>query len=530
MKTDRTSQGADGRSAVATAFAQMWDDAVRHHAARPFLVFRSSAGKVTSWTYRQFDTVVAQTAAVLTQHGVGAGDPVHLALRNSPGFIAVWLSAARLGAWIVPADPATSADEIRRQFDRTGPRLGICARDRAHRYRSGAVASTSVIELAEDESDVVSGGALASHTAVSACTPGRSDGRLAVMFTSGTTSTPKGVLVTQSNYVSAAELMARASNLQPAHRWFVTLPLFHANAQYYCFAPAIAVGASVAMTSTFSASRWVEQARSLSVTHASLFAAPIRMILDRTPQSTASLDLHHVWFAQNLGVTHYERFATLVGSRPRQLYGMTETIAVVSCDDRPPYRNDVLGAPIPGRRVKLRSVETGQECAVGEIGELMVRGKPGHDLFAGYFEDAAATARAFVDSAGDTVWFATGDLMTRDETGVLRFVGRVDDVIKVAGENVGLAEIEVRLTEAPGVHEAAVVARPDPVRDMVPVAFIVPADQADPPLPAELDEWAARNLVPPARPAEWHVVEKLPRTSVGKIRRSQLTAARQQAE
>ncbi|MCV7104326.1 class I adenylate-forming enzyme family protein [Mycolicibacterium chitae] len=506
----------------------MWDDTVRHHAARTFLVFRSSDGKVTSWTYRQFDTVIAQTAAVLAQHGVGTGDPVHLALRNSPGFIAVWLSAARLGAWIVPADPASSADEIRRQFERTGPRLGICARDRAHFYRAGAVASTSVIELAEDESDVLPDGALAAHAGVSAC--GKSDGRLAVMFTSGTTSAPKGVLVTQSNYVSAGELMARASNLQSAHRWFVTLPLFHANAQYYCFAPAIAVGASVAMTSTFSASRWVEQARSLSVTHASLFAAPIRMILDRTPRSTTSLDLQHVWFAQNLAATHYERFATLVGSRPRQLYGMTETIAVVSCDEDPPYRNDVLGTPVPGRHVKLRSVETGQECAADEVGELMVHGKPGHDLFAGYFDDAAATARAFVDSAGNTVWFATGDLMTRDEAGVLRFVGRVDDVIKVAGENVGLAEIEGRLTEVPGVHEAAVVARPDPVRDVVPVAFIVAADQDDPPLPAELDDWAARNLVPPARPAEWHVVEKLPRTSAGKIHRAQLTAARQQAD
>src|SRR5690606_35082599 len=101
----------------------------------------------------------------------------------------------------------------------------------------------------------------------------RSTDRLAVLFTSGTTSAPKGAMVTQANYVAAAEFMARASKLVAAHRWFVTLPLFHANAQYYCFASAIAVGSSVALTSAFSASRWIEQARALSVTHASLFAA-----------------------------------------------------------------------------------------------------------------------------------------------------------------------------------------------------------------------------------------------------------------
>ncbi|CAJ1587484.1 class I adenylate-forming enzyme family protein [[Mycobacterium] wendilense] len=495
---------------------------MHRHGARPFLVFHSDTGTVTTWTYRQFDAVVTRTAEVLARHGVDAGDPVHLALRNSPPFVAVWLAAARLGAWIVPADPAVTPRDVRAHFERTEPRLGICARSRATPYQEGAVPAAPILELAEDESDIASGGALSATVNSAISSAPRSTDRLAVLFTSGTTSAPKGAMVTQANYVAAAEFMARASKLVAAHRWFVTLPLFHANAQYYCFASAIAVGSSVALTSAFSASRWIEQARALSVTHASLFAAPIRMILDRTSRSTTGLSLQHVWFAQNLAAAHYDRFAKLAGTRPRQLYGMTETIAAVSCDSRSPYRHDVLGEPLPGRRIRLRSPETGQECGIDEVGELMVHGRPGHDLFGGYFQDAAATARVLVDRDGDTAWLATGDLMSRDATGVLRFVGRLDDVIKVAGENVSLAEVEVRLTEAPGVREAAVVARPDPVRDTVPHAFIVPTDPTKPPTSEELNDWAAGNLLPSGRPVEWHLIDELPRTSVGKIRRSQL--------
>ena len=101
------------------------------------------------------------------------------------------------------------------------------------------------------------------------------------MFTSGTTGAPKGVEITQANYAFAGATMAGACGLSAEHRQLVVLPMFHANAQYYSFASAIAVGASVALMHTFSASRFLTQAARHGATHASLFAAPIRMILAR---------------------------------------------------------------------------------------------------------------------------------------------------------------------------------------------------------------------------------------------------------
>ena len=505
-------------------FAARWQAAVSSSGDRTFLVFESAGGSVAQWTYREFDAAVERMAATLAEAGVTPGSAVHVVLRNCPAFIAVWLACARSGAWLVPVDPTSTARDIARQLDRVAPAAGICAASRADVYAAGvkqsAAGQLTTIELAETAADVaVDAGAGGSGAPAADVAPGD---RLAVMFTSGTTSEPKGVVLTQHNYAHVADTMSAIVGLGPEHRWLVTLPLFHANAQYYCIAPAIAVGASVALTSAFSASQWLRQARDLSATHASLFAAPIRMILARRPAGAPAADLEHVWFAQNLGAQHYDEFAALAGCRPRQLYGMTETVAIVCADVSDPYRNDTIGPPIAGRQVTLRQPETGASPAPGEPGELVLTGVPGQDLFLGYLDDPDATGRAFEQRDGCT-WFHTGDMVTRvADDGALRFVGRRDDVIKVSGENVSLTEVEATLAQAPGVLECAVLGRPDPVRDMVPVAYVVPRDRDHPPAISDLAEWAARNLAAAARPRDWHLIEALPRTSVGKVRRFKL--------
>ena len=519
-------------------FAQRWETAVRTSGDRPFLIFEGADRSVSQWTYRQFDEVVTRMGATLAAAGVTPGSSVHVVLRNCPAFIAIWLACARSGAWLVPVDPTSTARDIGRQLDRVRPAAGICAASRADVYAAGVEASAAgqltVIELTETAADVApaAAGSAADAAGTSAGTgpesaagPGPAVApadRLAIMFTSGTTSEPKGVVLTQHNYAHVADTMSAVVGLRPEHRWLVTLPLFHANAQYYCIAPAIAVGASVALTSAFSASQWLRQARDLSATHASLFAAPIRMILARRPADAPSGRLEHVWFAQNLGRQHYDEFAALAGCRPRQLYGMTETVAIVCADVSDPYRHDTIGPPIAGRPIVLRNPETGADAPPGEPGELVLAGVPGEDIFLEYLDDPAATGRSLVRRDGIT-WFRTGDMVDRaDGADALRFVGRRDDVIKVSGENVSLTEVEATLAQAPGVLECAVLGRPDPVRDMVPVAYIVPRDREHPPAVSDLAEWSERNLAAAARPRDWHLIEALPRTSVGKVRRFKL--------
>ena len=485
-------------------FLGRWQAAVAARGAEPFLVFLGSDGRTTSWTYDEFDGFVARVAGRLTSLGVGRGSAVHLALRNSPSFVATWLAVARLGAWMVPSDPEASAAELAGHIARTGPVVGVCGQERSATYLDAVEqVGGGTISIPVDEDDRCPSVLVADPAPPAAVEP--SD-RLAVLFTSGTTSAPKGVELTQAGYAFAGDVMAAASTLRPDDRQLVVLPLFHANAQYYSFASAISAGASVALVHRFSAGAFLRQARDLEATSASLFAAPIRMILAKGATPVDGLRLRHCWYAQNLTAEQHEQLSALLGCRPRQLYGMTETLPAVITDRALDPRPDAMGYPTLGCEVRVVD------------GELHVRGVPGETLFTGYLDDPATTDACVERLDDGSVWFTTGDRARVDVDGRLVFAGRRSDVLKVAGENVSTVEVEGVLAEHPAVLEAAVVGRPDEVRDEVPVAFVVllPDAKAD---PDELLDWAAERLTKAKRPREVHLVDELPRTSVGKIRK-----------
>ncbi len=486
-------------------FAHSWSRAVLMWPDRPFLVWESSSGQVTQWSYAAFDRLVDRVAGTLHTAGAGPQAGVHLALTNSPAFVAIWLAAIRLGSFVIPCDPHAAAPEIVHQLKRTKPAVGVASMRRLEDYRQAASVQIEMFSLDEDDValEMFDGSA---PTALE--DPALLD-TAAIMFTSGTTSTPKGVVITQANYAFAGEIMAAAADLGPDDRQLVVLPLFHANAQYYSFASAIAVGASVALMSGFSASRFTAQAAQHAATHASLFAAPMRMILARGAFGRDDLRLRHVWYAQNVTGEQYRSLSTLLRCRPRQLYGMTETIpAVLTAPAQDADGDGSMGRPTPGCAVTLSDVD-------GDgVGELLVGGRPGLELFREYLDDPATTAQSFTENG----WFRTGDL-ARCEAGRYYFAGRRNDVLKVAGENVSLPEVEAVLAEHPSVFEAAVVGRPDPIRDEVPVAYVVAREAVARPTTDELAQWCAARLSPLKRPRDYIFVDELPRTSVGKIRK-----------
>jgi crotonobetaine/carnitine-CoA ligase len=482
-------------------FAAAWRHAVRARGDAPFLTFEASDGAATDWTYAEFDRVVRRLTRRLVNDGAGPGAAVHLALTNSPTFVAAWLACTTLGAWIVPSDPMSTALELGEHMTRTGPSVGICAAQRSDVFRTacdGVTEAPRIIEVDEDDAEL---SWLPAAPLDDIESPSVRD-RAAVMFTSGTTGRPKGVEITQANYAFAGAAMASAADLTPDDRQLVVLPMFHANAQYYSFASAIWVGASVALMSTFSASGFLPQAARHRATCASLFAGPMRMILARG-KPVDDVALRHCWFAQNLAADQYATLSDWFGCSPRQLYGMTETIPAVLTDSPQSPRPDTMGYVTDGCAVRLVN------------GEIRVGGEPGITLFAGYLDDPGTTEASFVDG-----WFCTGDRAHQDGEGRYVFDGRRSDVLKVAGENVSVVEVEQVLCEHPHVLEAAVVGRPDPIRDEVPVAFVVPLSGIDrDDLPDTLARWCAERLGKAKRPHAITIVDELPRTSVGKIRK-----------
>ena len=500
-------------------FAEVWDRTVERDPGALFLRYAAPDGTVAEWSYGDFDRALDAVALRLHAAGVRPGRAVHMALANGPAFVAVWLASVRLGAVMVPSDPFGKAPELAGHISRTDPAVGICAADRAEEYRRGC-AEAPALEPTVDM-DVIAVDEHAPHLdgligGGSSPTPARPEigirDTAAVMFTSGTTGRPKGVEITQANYAFCGKIMAARAGFGPGHRLLVVLPLFHGNAQYYSFAAAIWSGSAIVLQPAFSASRFCAQAAAGRATAASLFAAPMRMILARGAGGP-KLTLSHCWYAQNVNDAQYEQFSDLFGCLPRQLWGMTETLPAALTNPRADPVPSSMGQQTPGCLVDVQDA-AGGPVPDGEVGELVVGGERGITLFSGYLDDPETTEASFRDG-----WLLTGDRTRRDAAGHYYFDGRHSEVLKVSGENVSVVAVEAVLAAHPAVLEAAVVGRPDPIRDEVPVGFVVARDPARPPDSAELLAWCGERLGKAAMPRDLVLLDELPRTSVGKIRK-----------
>ena len=510
-----------GRRTEAVTFTDVWDRAVGRDPGGLFLRYAAPDGTVAEWSYGDFDCAIDAVATRLHSAGVRPGRAVHLALANGPAFVAVWLATVRIGAFMVPSDPFGRAPELAGHISRTDPAIGFCAAERVEEYRraiaeAAALESDLALEVAPVDEHAPSLDDVVAEVGSYAAKPPRPEvglrDRAAIMFTSGTTGRPKGVEITQANYAFCGRIMAERAGFGAGSRLLVVLPLFHGNAQYYSFAAAIWCGAAVVLQPAFSASRFCAQAAAGGATAASLFAAPMRMILARGAAGPR-LSLDHCWYAQNVSDDQYSRLAELFGCRPRQLYGMTETLPAVLTEPHEDPVPSSMGRRTPGCLVDVRDA-AGLSVPDGQVGELVVGGERGITLFSGYLDDPETTAASFRDG-----WLLTGDRARRDAQGRHYFDGRRSEVLKVSGENVSVVSVEAALAAHPGVLEAAVVGRPDPVRDEVPVGFVVAREPARPPTTAELLAWCGERLGKASMPRELILVEELPRTSVGKIRK-----------
>ena len=507
------------------AFAEVWDRTVDRNPEALFLRYAAPDGTVGEWTYGAFDRQIDRVAARLAATGLRPGRAVHLALANGPAFVALWLASVRLGAILVPSDPFGRAPELAGHISRTNPAIGLCAADRAGEYRRAVAEAAALtpglaVEVVAADEHAPGLGGLVGDSGRHAAAPARPELALrhtaAIMFTSGTTGRPKGVEITQANYAFCGKVMAERAGFGPGHRLLVVLPLFHGNAQYYSFAAAIWSGAAVVLQPSFSASGFCAQAAAGGATAASLFAAPMRMILARGAGGP-KLMLDHCWYAQNVNDDQYEQLSKLFGCLPRQLWGMTETLPAALTNPRADPVASSMGEQTPGCLVDIHDA-AGSPVAVGEVGELVVGGERGITLFAGYLDDPETTEASFRDD-----WLLTGDRARRDAAGRYYFDGRHSEVLKVSGENVSVVAVEAVLAAHPAVLEAAVVGRADPIRDEVPVGFVVASDPARPPSSAELLSWCGERLGKAAMPRDLILLDELPRTSVGKIRKFLLT-------
>jgi len=264
----------------------------------------------------------------------------------------------------------------------------------------------------------------------------------------------------------------------------------------------------------FSASQYFEKCIEYDCTVASLFAAPMRMILAQAENPDYQHNrLRIVIYAQNLTPQQMQEWQQRFNAPLSQIWGMTETMGPPLMNPlRGERRNWTVGKPSGDYEIVLVD-ESGSAVEVGQEGEITVKGIPGKTIMAGYFRNPEATSSTIRDN-----WLHTGDNAIQDEDGYFRFVDRKKDMIKRSGENVSAGEVENVMLQHPAVFECAVVGLPDELRDESIVGVVV-LHQDHHVSEADLIEFCAGKLAKFRVPGKIIFEESLPKTSVGKIQK-----------
>jgi crotonobetaine/carnitine-CoA ligase len=492
------------------------EDKARRFPDQPFLSFESAAdedaaGRSAWWTWHEFDADVNRVAHLLLARGLRHGDKFNLHLGNCPEFLLFWMAAAKTGTVMVPTNPVSTADEMEYILEHSEARLAITEPQYAAPVQAARPRCPALLDVIECRPlDPLVAGLPATppdaHVAPL--------DEISMQYTSGTTSKPKGVLLTHANYIYGGEVMSKAMRAGPTDRHVIVLPLFHAGAQLHAFLPMLLAGGSVALMERFSATRFVEQATRHEATLAALFAAPIRMLLAQPrAASDGGTRLRAVSYAQNVTPQQFEEWHERFHAPLMQIWGMTETMSLPLMQPLDLPRKPLsMGMPVLGYECKVVD-DSGKEVSPGTVGELVVSGVPGVTLMKGYFKNPKGTADTLREG-----WLHSGDQAFIDEDGCFFFVDRKKDMIKRAGENVSASEVEETLKEHPAVFDAAVVAIPDPIRDQAIKAYVILKDGAAA-TGDELIAWCRGRLSAFKVPEVVEFRDVFPRTSVGKIQK-----------
>ncbi|WP_406452369.1 long-chain fatty acid--CoA ligase [Streptomyces sp. NBC_01622] len=473
-----------------------------------------------SLTVRQLHERVNQLTAGLAELGVGRGDVVGLLLYNQPEFLELVYATNRLGAVFLPLNYRLSEEEwqyilghaqakvivTEPEFVRAVERSAGCLTDLEHRILIGGGEPPEEPWTDYEELLARHKGERVEPVDV------QLDDLQRLMYTSGTTSRPKGVRITYGNLEAKNLAHIVHFGLTAADTTLVCGPLYHVGGLDMPALGVLHAGGSVVLQRKFDPQGALDAIEKHRVTNVWLAPAMVNAVLevpDREEYDTSS-----VRFILGGGEKTPEPvLRRIMTAFPNawfaDAYGLTETVSGDTFLDREHALSKLgsVGRPVPHTRVRIVD-DTGAEVPAGELGEITLRGPK---VFAGYWRDEKATAAALRDG-----WFHTGDIGHVDEDGFLYIDDRKKDMIVSGGENIATPEVERVLYEHPAVLEAAVVGIDHPRWGEVPRAFVVfrPGEGAG---SEELREFCRARLAKFKVPARFDIVDELPRTPSGKV-------------
>jgi fatty-acyl-CoA synthase len=495
-----------------------WFAVLGHHAIRtpdkPLAVFE---GETT--TYGQMAANAAGFAGGLHAHGVRQGDVVALLSYNCPQFLEALFAANYLGAVAMPINWRLAAPELRYILEHSQAKALVCDAalvELAEQATAGleGLARVCVSSPAPDGWDALADLRTAEAPQRPAVAP---DDVHRLMYTSGTTGRPKGVMLTHANlawknYAHLVEFGFTSADLGLACG-----PLYHVGALDLTTTSLIAAGATTIIHRVFDAEAVVDELERSRVTVVWLAPAMVNAIMalpgiDGRDLSSVRLVING---GEKMPVPLIKRIQRVFsGAWFADAYGLTETVSGDTFLDRDSIITKLGSVGRPCLHLELDVWDSsGTSVDAGERGEIVMRGPK---VFKGYWRDPEATAKAFEGG-----WFHTGDIGVRDQDGYLFIVDRLKDMIVSGGENIAGSEVERVLYEHEAVLEAAVVGRPDQRWGEVPVAYVVlhpDARATAEALVAHCRERLARFKVP----KDIEFLDALPRNPSGKVLKREL--------
>jgi acyl-CoA synthetase len=474
-----------------------------------------------SLTYGELDAAAAAVGAWLQARGVGAGDVVTWQLPNWWETVVVAHAIWRIGAISNPLVTIYREHELRHVFQELRPDAVIsCGTFRG--FDHGDAAGSLLDELGIRPRarllvrDRMTGwDSLEDVLSTPPCAPALidADAPALVLYTSGTTAAPKGAIHTSRTYLAAATRGGRAWGWSFFDRFYMPAPLGHATGILTGIGGPMLSGACLILAERWDPDLAVTDFERAGVTlsaGATVFLQELLEAYDRIGSRPTTVRGYACGGASVPAAVM--EHAEAMGIPAFRLYGMTELPGVTSMSPTHPMRqrHATDGAISPGCEVRV--VDENGRAVAGQPGELLVRG-PQRSI--GYV-DATANAGAF-DADG---WFHSGDIGMFDSEGCLTITGRLKDIVNRGGEKISAREIEDVLAGHPAVADAAVVPAPDSRLGEVPAVFIVARGELDPEeAKAYLrDAGLARQKVP----VVWTLVDALPRTASGKVRKNEL--------
>ncbi len=495
-----------------------WCRVLEHHARRtpdkPIAVMGDRAV-----TYEEMSRWSASLAGGLAGRGVGAGDVVGLLSYNSIEFLATIFAANHLGAIAMPVNWRLAAPELRFILEHSGARALVCDEELLDLANDATGGPTGLARVRVGD-DAVAGwdpfADLADSTAPPR-TPVEGDDLHRLMYTSGTTGRPKGVMITHANlawknYAHITEFGFTSDDVGLACG-----PLYHVGALDLVTTTMIAVGATTIVHRTFDAQLVVDEIERSRVSLVWTAPAMVRAILDVPGVEERDLSSVRVIIAggEKMPIPFIERLRrTFPSAWFADAYGLTETVSGDTFLDRD---STIAKLGSVGRVCQYLELDIwdddGASLPAGERGEVVLRGPK---VFKGYWRDPEATAKAFAGG-----WFHTGDIGVLDDDGYLYIVDRLKDMIVSGGENIASSEVERVLYEHEAVVEVAVIGRTDERWGEVPVAYVVRAESSTA-TAGELIDHCRGQLAKFKVPKDVLFIDELPRNPSGKVLKREL--------